>query len=1256
MTQIITQQVQIAVLGPPEIRRAGTPLTFATRKEKALLLYLAVEGGSHTRKQISEWLWPESDASHARSALRSLLLHLRALLPDLEEILLTVDKDTLQVHHSPSLWLDLRPFEMASARLLQYTAMPPTQQSSIDQAELLEEVEQAVSLYRGSFLEGFSLRDAPAFDTWMREQGEYLHMRFQHLCRFLAQRYEQTNQFEQSMRLANYWLTHDPLQEQAYLQLMRAQGALGERVAALRTYERCRAMLAREFGAEPGQLMLEEVTRLRDGSQTRSSGALSASPAPSHVPPSLAHLPISGRAEQMSALQMAYLASAQGKPQAVLLEGEAGIGKTRLLEEFVLWMQTQKIQVLQGYALVTRERLPYYPLIEALRAPLEQENAPDDLLEDVWLAELSRLFPELRDRYPDLPLPLQDETVGRLHLFEAIARLLRAWARRAPLVVCMEDLHWADDATLDLLAYLHQDWTNHLTPILFIGSLREEEADSSSILPAWIHTISRAVTMQRLRLPSLNLRQTRALVAQLIEDDPMLAMPRHTTPVSVPPASLEPLSQWLYRETEGHPLYVIETLKTLLEQDKLRWQPKKQGGWRLEIAGGGMQDQAVITSWQGILPASVRDLIKQRLSRLTPRTYQVLQAAAVLGPHFAGEQASRIAELGEEESITAMEEALHAQILVEEPQPGRTTADIVYSFVHDKLREVLYAEISGARRRLLHRRAFAVLEQVGAPAIDLVIHAAEAGLLEQTFHYSMRAADTAMTVFAMTDAIAYYQQARAIVEAGLPVMDTEIERLFVHLARALEALEQWEQAKEALRDLLTMGQRQQNHSLAVHAHIRLATSAIQANDIPVARVHLENALVLAEDACTPSTQADVLWNLAQFHAYYGNTHASVHYAERAVALAQERDAPALLANCLTALGVAYLWSGRFAETIATALHGHQVTQWVIQQEKMESLATNSWAGTALVPRTSYAAIDALCLANVIAGQVNSGQTVTVLAEAEAALASAYAHRDMMTIAHLATVINHVCLDAGDYERARTTIVDARQQTMIAQQLPLLFLWVKLGHTELLLGRLAEAEAALRQGDEIALRYFPQWRRHIVPWQCALSVLREDWEQAETLALLAHDVRQDAGTPLVIQDFVRWYETQALLLSGHAELAHADVAEFAQYIGENQRHRLVLLRMQAALAEYDGDLPQADAHLAAAQTLAQGLALPGDLWCIHAARGTLLQKMGQPDLARAAYEHAAVLIEELASRITNQELRQSFLSTLQVQHVRNYTAS
>src|SRR5207244_10193849 len=159
-------------------------------------------------------------------------------------------------------------------------------------------------------------------------------------------------------------------------------------------------------------------------------------------PPGELVAPLVGRATAFSQLVASFQRARGGQPQAVLVVGEAGIGKTRLATEFVAWARAQGAEVLSGHAFEMGGRLPYQPLVEALRPRLEAENAPEDLLEDLWLAELSHILPELRVRSPNLPAPTEDELAAKVRLFDAVARLVEALAPRAPLVLLLADLDW----------------------------------------------------------------------------------------------------------------------------------------------------------------------------------------------------------------------------------------------------------------------------------------------------------------------------------------------------------------------------------------------------------------------------------------------------------------------------------------------------------------------------------------------------------------------------------------------------------------------------------------------------------------------------------------------------------------------------------------------------------------------------------------------------------------------------------------------
>ncbi|MFL5662003.1 MAG: BTAD domain-containing putative transcriptional regulator [Ktedonobacteraceae bacterium] len=420
-------QLQLSLLGTPVVKHGEHTLTFSTRKALALLIYLAVEGGTHTRKTLSESFWPELDAEHGRAALRATLLELRKLLERShgpgERAHLHIERDTLGIEQGSQLILDLRFVESVSKQASQIGRRG---ELLADQAgaELIAQLEQATRLARDPFLAGFTLRDSQCFDDWTRQHREYWHLRVHQHFDTLSRLYEQVGDVERAIETVSRWLGFDRLHEDGYRRLMRLHFSQGDRVGALRTYATFRAVLADELQIEPGPETVALAKRIRHTAPLRQSPSRLSHLSPGQPPTNLLDGPLLGRTAEFGTLIECYQRVHAGQPHLVLLQGEAGIGKTRLASEFVGWAQAQGADILAGRALQTGSQFPYQSLTGILRRRLEQEHAPDDLLSDVWLAELSRLLPELRDRYPDLPVPSTDEALGHHRLFEAISRLV----------------------------------------------------------------------------------------------------------------------------------------------------------------------------------------------------------------------------------------------------------------------------------------------------------------------------------------------------------------------------------------------------------------------------------------------------------------------------------------------------------------------------------------------------------------------------------------------------------------------------------------------------------------------------------------------------------------------------------------------------------------------------------------------------------------------------------------------------------------
>jgi DNA-binding SARP family transcriptional activator len=758
-------QLRVGVLGGPQVRHGETALTFPTRKALALFVYLVVEGGQQPREKLAALLWPESDQPHARAMLRYTLAGIRRTLHDsAADPHLLVEREALGVDTASGVELDLE--VLRTSRTLARTGT-------------LNELRQAAACCRGEFLAGFSLPDAANFDEWTTLRRESTLRAMELVWERLSQLESDCGEFNEAASTLRRWLAINPLNEEAYRRLMRLQLAEGDRSAALRTYESCRALLERELHLAPAAETESLAERIRaEGEQMRPSTLDITGAA---LPLGLLEGPLVGRAGEFARLGELYQAARCGQAQVVVVRGEPGIGKTRLAREFLAWTGAQGADVLQGRAFETGGRLPYQPLVDALRSRLERENAPEDLLSDVWLVELSRLLPELRERYPDLPDAAGDEAAARMRLFEAVARLGQGLAQRTPLVAFVDDVQWADGGTLDALFYAARRWTESRAPVLVLLCLRPEALAAAPALAEWLDGLPRAVALTQVALGSLTFEDVLHFVSRLAVEPE-----RH---------EVEDLAEWLYAETGGQPLFVVETLRSLLERDGQAPLRRSDGGWAIEVSGA----REVRAGFESALAPGVREVIHARVARLVPAARELLAAGSVLGQGFTFHQLCQVGGLNEGDALLATDEVLRVHLVREAGTGDGSSTAGAYVFTHDKIRDVVYADAGDARRRIFHRRALMALERT-APAAQLAHHALAAGLDEPAVRLCRMAGDEAVQLLAARDAIVHYERALEIATrlGWVP----EVADLYARRGKALARLARWVEARRDLEAAL----------------------------------------------------------------------------------------------------------------------------------------------------------------------------------------------------------------------------------------------------------------------------------------------------------------------------------------------------------------------------------------------------------------------------------------------------------------------
>lgn len=720
------KQLSIQFLGKPIIAVDGQMVRFPTRKSLALFAYLVAEGGSHSREKLMALLWPDSPTSAAQASLRNDLARLRKALGVAGSVILA-STDAIAFDAGGDFTIDLIVLRTALPHIEGHPSHP-----------VLPHLHAAISAYQGEFLQGFSLGDAPDFDHWATQQRQQWRQSISRILEFLTHDALEQHAAPEALALAGRWAQHDPTNEAAYRGLMQAYFLAGDRMAALQVYQSCQSVLANEQGTS----LAPETTALAKTISHASPDSHRRVPRPAAIASVPVNLPLVGRTEEFAQLVTSYRAAEAGTLQAVAVIGESGVGKTRLVADFLNWATLQGSDFLHGRAFEAGGQLPYQPIARALRERLEQENAPEDLLADVWLAELSLLLPELLERYPDLENAYtsydNDQVTARARLFEAVARLGLALSHHRPLVFFLDDWHWADDASRDLLHYLGQSWRQSQAPILVVLTMRSEEMSARTDVAEWLVAWERHVPTTYLWLKRLTATDVFALVKAWGAPDQDISQ-------------VKTLSDRLFVETAGNPFFLIEVMQLLAA---------KTGSAAGAIDLGTVLNQIEAES---ILPPNVRKAVLSRLAKLGATATDLLAAAAVLGRNCRFGEMCQVSGVDELAGLPALDVLLNGQLILETDD-----AQAPYMFAHDRVRDVVYTEAGHSRRRIFHQRAFAALSAATPPAppAELAYHAEKSQLADEARHYLQLAGDAARDLYQNDLAIDYYRRALALTPAG----------------------------------------------------------------------------------------------------------------------------------------------------------------------------------------------------------------------------------------------------------------------------------------------------------------------------------------------------------------------------------------------------------------------------------------------------------------------------------------------------------
>lgn len=860
--------------------RCEVPTTaFSRRKALHLLKLIALQPGHQLhRDQALDLLWPHLTPRSAAAQLYKTIHHVRqafaAAAPTCSpETLLELRHEVIRLTAPAGVHTDVATFEQLAQEALR-----------TGELRLLQ---QAVACYKGDLLPD------DRYEEWTLTRRDTLQERFIELLVALGKRWQDAGYLAEAADAFLQALARDATHEAAHRGLMWVYALQGSRARALRQYQRCVDLLAQELGVEPSletttlyeQILHEQVQPIQ----------------PPHALP-MVNLPLLpplvGRQSEQLILGTFLERLEHGQGGVLILEGSAGIGKTRLAQE-LLWTEAQRWQVLWGSAYEQEGQSPYAPVIEALRKAIRIDPTDAHLIP----AELALAIPELPATAA--PVTTADRVAAQSALFAGMLRFLAARAQRTPLILILDDLHAADAGTWKLFHYLARQAAS--MPLLLIGIRRTDEPSPAPRLEAIFSRLERQGLLHRLTLTALSWEEHQLLLEQTLDG-----------------GSIDPgLADALYRLSAGNPLFAKELIRQLATDQKIAL---VGNAWRYIGESDAIGGPPILP-----IPPSVQALVGHRLALLAPAALRLLQFVAVAGQDIPVSLLEEWLRLGEHRVLEpslldVLDHAVAAGLLQER--------GFSYCFAHPLFRAIIYQQMSHVRRRALHAQVAAGLERAFQkdvavlPVEALAYHYLQAGNVERAAHYLILAGDRAEAVFDHDSALHHYQEAVALLNKQQP-MGTERARAEIHerigdVYRAIgdvaKSLDAYRQAINVLAQPTTTPDRDWQRTL----HRKITHAAVLTPDVPTAAEHLQQAWALLGPE--PLEQARLLITQALFDWHANQLEAAIAHALQALEIAEREQAPVEISQACEMLAMAHLPLGHWDEAFQYELR-RQTPDW-----------------------------------------------------------------------------------------------------------------------------------------------------------------------------------------------------------------------------------------------------------------------------------------------------------------------------------------
>lgn len=691
----------------------------SSRMQELLTYLILHRNAAQSRQYLSFLFWPDSSDKQARTNLRQLLHHLHLKLPAAKQYI-TSNGKTIQWNTQAHCIADVEQFEQF---LLQAR--------NADKAHVSEEYyRKGIELYKGDLLK-------TCYSEWITLHRERLQREYTKALEEVVQLLEKKRDYTTAIGYATQLLEADLLHEPVYRLLMGLHAGNNDRAGALKVYQKCIQVLQAELGVEPDKDTKAIYNRLLINESVNAASK--------NIPSGALHQdlwPLVGRHQEWEALQKCWNQCLSGSKHLALIQGEPGIGKTRLAHEFLHWADKQGYKLAHARCYEAAGALTYAPITDLLNTAAIRSKL--STLNPIWLSEIARLLPDLLIEQQLLvpPGPLT-EGWQRLKFFEALSRAFTSDG--TPKILYIDDLQWCDQETLSWLQYfLHFEKG---TKVLLMATMRSSEYLLNQPLKKLLTDLQREQLLLTIPLLPLDEQETLLLAKQVINEPD------------------DNIDLNLYKETEGNPLFIIESIRNSEFETK-------------------NHIPAVLNSYYSSVSAlspKVGQVIAARFAKLSSEAKEIMNISAVIGREFSFEVLKNASNMVERDIIYALEELMQHYIIREQHSGD-------FDFSHDKLREVAYAGMSHTRKRWLHRTVAETIEKIHVKhktmySNRLAYHYDHAGLTEKAIHYYSIAARGAQQIFANYEAVSFLKRAIALVQE-LP-KNNDVSQLEISLQTSL---------------------------------------------------------------------------------------------------------------------------------------------------------------------------------------------------------------------------------------------------------------------------------------------------------------------------------------------------------------------------------------------------------------------------------------------------------------------------------------